>query len=79
MLELQITVHADNSFISIVTALIKMDNGDEFYVCDSWDELTEALSGDDRFLGHKVIGGRPVEVIINPKYVQTAHNIDSDN
>jgi hypothetical protein len=77
MLELQICMNVDNAFAPAIIALVKMDNGDEFYVCDAWEELKDALSGDDHFIGHKVVGMAPVEVMINPKYVQAVHRVEA--
>jgi hypothetical protein len=76
MVELQICMNVDNAFAVAVIARIKMNDGDEFFVCDAWDALKDALSGDEHFVGHKIVGMAPVEVIINPKYVTRVERIE---
>jgi len=50
--------------IVAITAKVIPKRGEEFYVCNTMDELIEARTANAPFIAHAVVGMRPKRVII---------------
>lgn len=57
------------------TAKVELVNGREFWLCNNWDDLKEALDGDAKFNAHLVIGMKPRDIIIDPKAVASVERV----
>jgi hypothetical protein len=56
----------------VVTAkLVVRKGGDEIWLCDVFEELKAAMDEGVPFVAHRVIGLKPVELIVNPANVAT--------
>jgi hypothetical protein len=49
-----------------ITARITPKRGDQFYVCNPFDEIIEARDSGEPFVAHTVVGMRPLRVMIEP-------------
>lgn len=62
--------YVEDNYVRI-TANMTLKTGKEFYLCDSWDELVEAMEAGMPFLGHDIKGMRPNDMVVNPEHVAT--------
>jgi hypothetical protein len=49
-----------------ITAIVTPRKGDHYFVCNPFEEIAKAITDNEPFIAHKVIGMEPVEVIIMP-------------
>jgi hypothetical protein len=56
----------------VITAALRLRKGDDpIYLCDTWDQLVEAMDAGEPFLAHRVVGLKPVDLIVVPANVAT--------
>lgn len=59
------------------TVMVRMKNGDEFYLGNSFDDVAEANHGGRPYVAHQVLSMKPVEIQINPDDVSTVRAFPS--
>lgn len=57
--------------VVITAKLVRRGEKDEIYLCDTYEELVEAMAAGEPFLAHRVIGMNPVDLIVVPANVST--------
>jgi hypothetical protein len=57
--------------VVITATLRRRAEREDVYLCDTWSELEAAMAAGEPFIGHRVIGMQPVDLIINPSNVAT--------
>jgi hypothetical protein len=61
--------------VVITATLRRRAEREDIYLCDTWSELEQAMADGKPFIGHRVIGINPVDLIINPSNVATIEKV----